>query len=231
MIWLPGNGSRARGGDHPMPSLAATTSSLDPYPSTEMVRLAEDGAMFKIARFEKQFRHASGHSPAMRRPASLSASEKFSRTLETCDGAIAIAQRRHSRSLVILVVNCEIGAPAQANAGGAAIRCGKPEIAHSGVDLFDFRVFCPQGRVFRGLSFQTHDRKVLCIDPDSTAVKELVLSSRLNGKNVERAGRRTVVPDLRELVVITVESGAPWIFVGERLFLALQQLLEYPVDE
>jgi hypothetical protein len=60
-----------------MPSLAATTSSLDPYPSTEMVRLAEDGAMFKIARFEKQFRHASGHSPAMRRPASLSASEKF----------------------------------------------------------------------------------------------------------------------------------------------------------
>jgi len=53
----PGKWVEARGGDHPMPSLAATTSSLDPYPSTEMVRLAEDGAMFKIARFEKQFRY------------------------------------------------------------------------------------------------------------------------------------------------------------------------------
>jgi hypothetical protein len=64
-----------------MPSLAATTSSLDPYPSTEMVRLAEDGAMFKIARFEKQFRYGwaakSSESPAMRRPASLSASQKL----------------------------------------------------------------------------------------------------------------------------------------------------------
>jgi hypothetical protein len=42
------------GGDHPMSSLAATTSSRDPYPlSTEMVRLAEDGTMFKIARLRK----------------------------------------------------------------------------------------------------------------------------------------------------------------------------------
>jgi hypothetical protein len=84
-----------------MPSLAATTSSHDPYPilltikifarpeefvcdaardplrwycfgcgyaalCTEMVRLAEDGAMFKIARFEKQFRYASGHSEILR---------------------------------------------------------------------------------------------------------------------------------------------------------------------
>jgi len=40
-----------------MPSLAATTSSHDPYLSIEMVRLADDGAMFKIARFEKQFRY------------------------------------------------------------------------------------------------------------------------------------------------------------------------------
>jgi hypothetical protein len=40
-----------------MPSLAGTTSSRDPYPSTDMVRLAGDGAMFKIARFEKQFRY------------------------------------------------------------------------------------------------------------------------------------------------------------------------------
>jgi len=41
--------------------LAATTSSHDPYPIyTEMVRLAEDGAMFKIAQFEKQFRYPSG---------------------------------------------------------------------------------------------------------------------------------------------------------------------------
>jgi hypothetical protein len=43
-----------------MPSLAATTSSLDPYPSTEMVRLVEDGVMFKIARFGEKFGHASG---------------------------------------------------------------------------------------------------------------------------------------------------------------------------
>jgi len=28
--------------------------------STQMVHLAEDGAMFKIARFEKQFKHPSG---------------------------------------------------------------------------------------------------------------------------------------------------------------------------
>jgi hypothetical protein len=61
MIWLPGNGSKRRSGDHPMPSLAATTSSHDPYPIyTEIVRLAEDGAMFKIAQFEKQFRYAWG---------------------------------------------------------------------------------------------------------------------------------------------------------------------------
>jgi hypothetical protein len=37
-----------------MPSLAATTSAVTLTLSTEMVRLAEDGAMFKIARFEKQ---------------------------------------------------------------------------------------------------------------------------------------------------------------------------------
>ena len=65
-----------------MPSLAATTSSLDPYPSTEMVRLAEDGVMFKIARFGKnsgtlRVTAKSSESPAMRRSASLSASEKF----------------------------------------------------------------------------------------------------------------------------------------------------------
>ena len=75
MIWLPGNGLRARGGDHPMPSLAATTSSLDPYPSTEIVRLAEDGAMFKIARFEKQFRHASG--PQRNSPNSLASRQEL----------------------------------------------------------------------------------------------------------------------------------------------------------
>lgn len=46
-----------------MPSLAATTSSLDPYPSTEMVRLAEDGAMFKIARFEKTIQARFGPQP------------------------------------------------------------------------------------------------------------------------------------------------------------------------
>jgi len=31
-----------------------------------MVRLAEDGAMFKIARFEKQFRYLRGHSEILR---------------------------------------------------------------------------------------------------------------------------------------------------------------------
>jgi hypothetical protein len=51
--------------------------------ATEMVRLAKDGAMFKIARFEKQFRYTSGPSRNPRiacdeaRPASLSASQKF----------------------------------------------------------------------------------------------------------------------------------------------------------
>jgi hypothetical protein len=42
------------GSDHPMSSLATTTATRDRYPlSTEMVRLAEDGTMFKIARFRK----------------------------------------------------------------------------------------------------------------------------------------------------------------------------------
>jgi len=31
-----------------------------------MVRLAEDGAMFKIARFEKQFRYLRGYSEILR---------------------------------------------------------------------------------------------------------------------------------------------------------------------
>jgi hypothetical protein len=54
MIWLPGNGRGGRGGIYPMPceppQLPAMTLTL----STEMVRLAEDGGMFKIARFESE---------------------------------------------------------------------------------------------------------------------------------------------------------------------------------
>ena len=34
--------------------------------STKMVRLAEDRAMFKIARFEKQFRYLRGYSEILR---------------------------------------------------------------------------------------------------------------------------------------------------------------------
>jgi hypothetical protein len=38
--------------------LPATTLTL----STKMMRLAEDGAMFTIARFEKQFSYLQGHA-------------------------------------------------------------------------------------------------------------------------------------------------------------------------
>jgi hypothetical protein len=55
MIWLPGNGSRgAEALIIPMPSLAPQLPALTLTLSTEMVRLAEDGAMFKIARFAKK---------------------------------------------------------------------------------------------------------------------------------------------------------------------------------
>jgi hypothetical protein len=47
-------------------SFAATTSSHDPYLSTKMMRLAEDGAMFTIARFEKQFSYLQGHGEILR---------------------------------------------------------------------------------------------------------------------------------------------------------------------
>jgi hypothetical protein len=50
----PGHRFEGVGGHHPMPELGRHNFSRDPYPSTEMLRLAEDGVMFKIARFEKQ---------------------------------------------------------------------------------------------------------------------------------------------------------------------------------
>jgi hypothetical protein len=93
---------------------------------------------------------------------------------------MGVVQWRCSRSVVIPVFNFEIGAPAQTDAGSATIQCGKPEIAHSGVGLFDFRVLCPKRRISCRFSLQTYNRKVLCIDPDSTAVKELVLGARVD---------------------------------------------------
>jgi hypothetical protein len=67
MIWLPGNGSR--GGEAPIIRCLVWRYNLQPLTltlSTEMVRLAEDGAMLKIARFGKQFRSLRGRSRIFR---------------------------------------------------------------------------------------------------------------------------------------------------------------------
>jgi hypothetical protein len=60
MLWAPGKEVDGGGGDHPMPTLAATTSNRDPYP------MYRDGApwggctMFKIARFRKTIEARQG---------------------------------------------------------------------------------------------------------------------------------------------------------------------------
>jgi hypothetical protein len=56
MLWAPGKEVDGGGGDHPMPTLAATTSNRDPC--TEMVRLGEDARCSKLLASEKQLRHA-----------------------------------------------------------------------------------------------------------------------------------------------------------------------------
>jgi hypothetical protein len=77
--------------------------------------------------------------------------------------------------------------PAQPTAGSTAIRNRKPELAHFGIGLFDLRVFRPKGRISRGLSLQTNNRKVLCINPDSTSIKEFAIRARLDREDIERA--------------------------------------------
>src|SRR5205085_12621180 len=106
--------------------------------------------------------------------------------LPACDRAVGLAQWCCSRNLVVLVLNAEAGSSAKSNGTGAAIECRQPEIVHFRINLFYFRVFGPEGRILRGLSFNPPNRKVIGIDPNPTTVEELVLDSRFDLKNVHR---------------------------------------------
>src|SRR5947207_14943864 len=147
--------------------------------------------------------------------------------LPACDRAVGLAQWGCSRNLVVLVFNAEAGSPAKSNGTGAAIECRQPEIVHFRISLFYFRVFGPEGRIFRGLRFNPRNRKVVGIDPNSTAVEELVLYSRFDLKNVHRPIGRGFIPSHGEQVVLGVESCASLILFCQCLFFALQQFFEY----
>src|SRR5258708_27947430 len=143
---------------------------------------------------------------------------------------VAISGRGGGGDAVVDVNNDEIGVPSQASRADAAIGDGKPEIADPAIDLFDLCVSCPEGRVLGRLSLNTHDREVLCVDPDLAAIEKLALHERLNRKNVARPAWCLFVPQHRKSVVILVERYATLILCVERLLFTLQQLLKYSLN-
>src|ERR1041385_6657134 len=117
----------------------------------------------------------------------------------------------------------------QARVAGTAIRCGKPEISHLYIYVFDLGFFGPEGRAFCGLGFDSSYRKIHSIHPDSPTVKQLVLGSRLNCQNVIRTRRRVLLPCQSKSVVLIVEGHMGLVLRSKCLLLTLQQLVEYPL--
>src|SRR5690348_16032408 len=118
----------------------------------------------------------------------------------------------------------------QTNSAAASIGKGKPEFPYLPVHLFDLGFFRPEGRVFGGFRLNSHHRKIFCIYPNSAAVKEFTFGYGFDNENVTWAGRHPRVPDQREAIVVIVEGYPSLILLAQCLLLALQSLLEHPVN-
>src|SRR5689334_21899558 len=118
----------------------------------------------------------------------------------------------------------------QANAAAASIGKRKPEFPYLRIGLLDPGFLRPERRIPGGSGFNPNHSKVLCIHPNSTAVEEFVLGQRFDGEDIAWTCRQTLVTGQGEVVVVSIESYASLVLLGECFFFALQQFLEHPVN-
>src|ERR1700687_1220463 len=119
----------------------------------------------------------------------------------------------------------------QPDIAAASVGKGKPEVAHLRIDLFDLRLFRPKRRILCGGGLKTHHREIFSIHPNSAAVQKLVVGSGLDGKNVGWSSGHGLAPGQPKAVVVLIEGNATLVLLGERLFLRLQDPLEYSVKD
>jgi hypothetical protein len=78
--------------------------------------------------------------------------------------------------VIVLVIDRQIRVNSQANSTAASIGKGKPEFAYLRIELFDLGFHSPERRILGGYGVNPNHSKVLCIHPNSAAVKEFIFS-------------------------------------------------------
>lgn len=132
---------------------------------------------------------------------------------------------------VILVVDVQHCLASETHHSRGAIVGWHPETARFGVRLEDLALLCPEGRIFRWLSFDTLYGKLSGIYPDCSAIKEFVADLRSHGQNITRSFRSAFKPYQCEFVIESVQCPFPAVLSVERLVLALQQLVKDAIDQ